>query len=278
MVKKNGNGSVSLAVAPSAALVELDWDELETDGMEEVNADDIRIAKKLCNARTTDSSGEPVPDNVWFDTVTEEQKRELRLAFLTITKANSWVTYDESEGRSTVHCESLDQKTGVLSATGEVRSCDGCIDKLWRTDEKGKRGRNCSPVYTVLAVDREALQPCLLTFRRSSLPVLQAYLNKHHIKRGPVVNGKRLNVPLFAYEVRATLKMNDAPRYALPVLERGDVLPPEEIRAHAAEAKRFREQKLRHLQQLAQQDQREVESMPVLDPYVEPAAAAGKRF
>lgn len=248
----NGNGGSALALAGNEALATIDFDNLGTDGMEEVGAEDVKIARKVFNAKTIDASGEPVAVNMWFDTITEETKRELDLALLTLTKRNTWSEYDEVEGRTNVRCESLDQVTGTMD-NGRQRPCQGCPDAQWQTDENGRRKRRCGPVYAVLAVERDTQQPCLLTFKKTSLPVIQTHLNKHHIGR-MTRNGKRANVPLFAYQVTAKLKMSDDKKYAIPVLERGDVLPPEEIKAHAETAKAFREFRLEQIRNIVSQD------------------------
>lgn len=259
---KEEETGLATAAASTSALALATRDELAgvldagealgSDGLEEVDGSDIKLSAKVFNFKGIDKAGDPIPPNVFYDSITETASKDLNLALLTLHKTNEWREYDEAEGRSKIHCRSFDRVNGKME-NGTERRCEGCPDAQWKTNDKGKRERRCSPVYNVVAIDRGNGTPCVIRFKKTSLPVLQQHLNKHHLGRR-VVNGKPSNYPLFAFAVRASLKMSDDKKYALPVLERGPVLSGEEIRMHSASAQIYREQLMPMLERLSQQD------------------------
>ena len=238
----NGNGSnitLALADAPSQvssaalvvpegdALAFLDQVEIEDDGLGQVSPEDIKLAVKVFNSKTVLPNGDPVPDNQFFDTVTEQISRELHLVWIKDHQTNEWRTYDDAAGRSVVHCSSPDRITGTM-ADGAKRPCAGCPDAQWGNVD-GKRTRNCGPVHNMFAVETDTMQPCVVRFRRTSLTPIQTYLSRYHYARRSVVDKltkqiKRVNVPLFAFTCKVTLKMSDDKKYAIPVIERGSIL------------------------------------------------------
>ena len=228
--------ATDLALVQNDELANLgDFDFGTDDGLEEIGAEDIKLPLKVFNMKGMDAAGDPIPPNVFFDTVEETTKKKLDLVLLTLHKTNLWSEFNNAENRTEIKCRSFDRVTGTM-ADGTERPCQGCPDAQWRT-ENGKRSRRCGPVYNVFAVERDTKQPCVIRFKRTSLPVIQSHLNKHHIGRR-IVNGKRANYPLFAFQVTASLRMSDDGKYAIPVLERGAVLAKEEIE-NAAESARF---------------------------------------
>ncbi len=248
-----GNGSSALALVQNDELAGvLDDVHFDVDGLGEVGAEDIKLAAKVWNFKGVDRAGDPIAPNVFFDTVGETAKKELDLALVDLTKSNEWREYDESEGKSHIRCRSWDRVTGTME-DGTERPCKGCPDAQWKTDAKGKRTRRCGPVYNVLAVERDTAQPVVLRFKRTSLPVIQQHLNRHHIGKR-VVAGRRANYPLFVFQVNASLKMSDDKKYAIPVLERGGVLERAEIEAHAETARVWRETMLGTFRKVAEQD------------------------
>ena len=266
MAGGNGNGGTSLATAQaqpaSLALASRDEladvlgdAELPTDGLEELGAEDIKIGLKVFNFKGTTPAGDPIPPNVFFDTIEETTKKELDLALLTYTKGNEWREFDQATQQNVVHCRSFDRETGTMS-DGTERYCEGCPDAKWQTDPStGKRSRRCGPVYNAVAVERDVGTPCIIRFRRTSLPVFQSYLNKHFIGRR-IVAGKPANYPLFAFATKATLKMekSGAASYAVPVLERGAVLSRAEIEQHAESSRGYRETVLPLLRKIVERD------------------------
>jgi hypothetical protein len=259
--EKAGPAGTSLATVDGAALATASADEfavlngldLESDGLDEVGNEDFKIALKVWNFKGTTPDGEPVLPNQFFDTIDETVKKELNLVFLTLHKSKEWREYLEAEGKARVRCRSNDRAMGTME-DGTERPCQGCPDAQWRTDEKGKRGRNCGDVYGVVAIDMDTHQPATLRFKRTSLPVIQSHLQKHHIGKR-VVAGQRLNVPLFQYAGRATLKMSDDKKYSIPVLERLAMINDAAmLQRFAAESKFFRDHILPIMDKVAEKD------------------------
>ena len=245
-----GNGA-ALATMPThdelAALGDMDF---EHDGLEEVDSTDIRIAAKVFNFKGVDQKGRKIPEDAFYDTVDETVKEKIDAAFLHLHKTNLYSVYDNDEGRTRIVCRSFDRQMGTMD-DGTVRPCEGCPDAAWRT-ENGKRTRNCGPVYNMFGVDRETQLPFVVRFKRTSLPVIKSYLQKHHIGRR-IVKGKRDNYPLYCFRVELSCKMSDDGKYALPVLTRGEVLGSEEIKAHAENGKFLRENMLGILEKTEEQ-------------------------
>ena len=250
MATKKKSEQTALAQAPAAALAAGPVDELadvlgdvdlETDGLEEIDQEDIKIAVKVFNMKGTDEAGDPIPKNRFYDTITEEVQKSLEGVLLTLHKTNEWREFDEGEGKSNVMCRSYDRITGTMH-DGTERPCNGCPDAQWRTDDDGKRFRNCGPVYNFVGLERLTQQPFILRCKKTSLRPAQQYLSKHFIGRR-IVGGKKKHYPLFAFETSVALKMADggSANYAIPTFERGGVLPKEEIERYANEAKFFRE-------------------------------------
>jgi len=232
-------GPTALAAADELADVLGDDDQLESDGLEEVGAEDLKIAAKVFNMKGRDADGEPIMPNVFFDTVTEQVQKRITGTLLTLQKSNAWTEFDNAEDRNKTICRSADRVTGTLLETGEQRKCEGCPDAQWRNVD-GKRTRNCGPVYTVVGIEQASQQPFVLRCKKTSLPPLQQYLNRFFLGRR-VVNGKRSNYPLFAFETEIGLEMDDSGKYSMPTFTRGSVLPRAQIMQYAGEAKFFRE-------------------------------------
>lgn len=252
---QGGSSSAMTATSPeSDALAQvLDGVDVGDGGLGEIDKSDFKLAAKVFNFKGTDAAGDPIPPNVFYDTVEETAKKVLDLAFLLLHKTNEWREYDEAEGRSKIRCRSADRVMGIME-DGTERRCEGCPDAQWRTTETKKRTRNCGPVYNVVAMDRETQQPCVVRFKRTSLPVIQSHLQKHHIGKRILGPGQRGNVPFFSFQVRASLKMSDDKKYAIPVLEKGSVLSQDEIRTHADSVAFFREHVLAIVERVAEKD------------------------
>lgn len=229
----------------------LDFD-VESDGLEELDASDVKLAAKVFNMKSTDADGNPLPPNVFFDTVTEKTKKELDLLPFSLHKSREWRMFDEAKQESVIKCRSMDVITGTMD-DGTTRACEGCPDYQWKT-VNGKRSRNCGDVYNLFAIDREENQPCVIRFKKTSLDVIKSHLNKHHLGKRSI-GGKRSNYPLFSFTVRASLKMTgDKVKYAVPVLEKTGVAPREEMLLAAESAKYVREQLLPELEKVSARD------------------------
>lgn len=248
--------SSALATGQNAELAAaLDGLDVGDGGLGEVSNEDIKIPVLVFNMKGTTPDGEPIPPNVFFDSIDETTAKSLELVFLDLHKSNEYRVYDEAEGRSKTICRSNDQVMGVMSTPdGDIdRPCKGCPDAQWGKNEKGKRTRNCGPVYSMIAAKPDGT-PAVMRFKRTSLPVIQQHLNRHHIGKLAGPGGKRGNVPLFAVTVRASLKMSEDKKYAIPVLERGRVLSREEVMAHAESSRFYRQVILPMLEKLADKE------------------------
>lgn len=244
----NGNGTtlaladasasaVGLAVlggGPADELAGIDFDQLniEDDGLGEFTPDDIKLGVWAWNAKQTDKQGNPIPKNIFFNTLTEETARELDVVLIKLHKTNQWTEYNDEAARNEIRCSSFDQVTGTLD-DGRQRPCLNCPDAKWQqlTDSKGKvkRGRKCGPVWMVYLVELSQLQPGLIKFRRTGLTPVQNHLNRYHYgqrktrdKNGKIHFG---NYPLYSFACKLTLRMSDSKEYAIPVLEKGQVVP-----------------------------------------------------
>lgn len=236
----------------AAALEGVDFGD---GGLGEVGNEDIKIAAKVFNMKGVDPKGDPIPPNVFFDTVQETTDKELDLVLLDLHKTNEWREFDAATQKSITHCRSQDQITGKM-ADDTLRPCKDCPDAKWSTDPStGKRGRRCGPVYNMIAADAKTGDPCVVRFKKTALPVIQQHLNKHHIGKLQIAPGRRGNVPLFAMVARMSLKMvGTTTKYAIPVIERGRILRNDEVAAHAASAKFYREAVLPMLDKLGEKD------------------------
>lgn len=212
------------AVAPEGAELSqyIDEQDFGDDGLSEIDGSDIKLPAKVFNMKGMDPKGEPIPINVFFDTVTEQTSKTLKLQLIKLHKTNEWSEFDKVEQKNKKRCRSFDRVTGTME-DGTERPCDGCPDAKWTTIE-GKRSRRCGPVYNVFAVEVESKQPCVIRFKRTSLPVIQSYLNKYHIGRR-VRGNSRSNWPLFSFMCEASLKIekgSGTTTWAVPVLEKSN--------------------------------------------------------
>lgn len=237
----------ALAIAPNdelalTALAEAGITDDADDGMAEFNPNDFRTPLKQFNLKGKQTpSGEKITQDVWFDSVEETIRPELHLALLEVHKSNLYEVYDAKEQRNRVVCSSFDQQHGVMADSGEQRRCQGCPDAVWKTQADGKRRASCSEVWTVAAFSLDEAKVCAIRFKRTSLDSLRNYLQAYHLGKRPLANGKRGNIPLFAYRVKATLVMHKSGNYALPVLERGPVFAAADLKQLAETSAAVRE-------------------------------------
>ncbi len=266
--KEEQQASTSTALAPAAGgalAAALEGVDVGDGGLGEVDNTDIKIAAKVWNFKGTDANNEPILPNVFYDTVQETTAKTLDLTLLDLHKTREWREFDQGEKKSKRRCSAPSVAEDAIGTMedGSTRPCKGCPDAQWRnvvTDTgKTKRTRNCGPVYNVTAIERggeRAGEPCVLRFKRTSLPVIQGHLQKHHLGKLALGGGRRGNVALYALGVRASLKMMGTDvKYAVPVLEVTGVLSNAEVRAAAESARFYREIVLPALDALAEKDQ-----------------------
>lgn len=265
--KKGAAKGAALAMLQGDALGDVLGDyELETDGMEELEASDVRFAKLVWNFGGIDEvTGEPIPKNRFFNTVSEEVSVEEALAILTFHKSRAWKEFDEGKNKTVYHCTTWDRVTGTME-DGTTRNCAKCPDKVWRQDEEtGKRTRNCADVANVVALRLEGGDPVLMAFTRTSDRPWSDYLNKHVIGKR-IVGGKRVNMPLFAHPTTISLKMVKSAggmSYAVPVFERAEEpFARNDIIFFAESAKGFREGYLDEIREAIETPTEDAEHSP----------------
>jgi hypothetical protein len=258
MARKTEQGA-ALAVVSQAdetnALAALDDFDFEVNGLEEIDAEDLRFAVKVWNLKGKRSEGPGLYQiDEFLDTLTEQTTREIRCVFVTLHKTNDYSFFDNDKKETVRVCSSYDRVQGILRTThpysgqaeGTVRECQSCPDAVWRKDDKGKNVRNCAPVYGVIGVELDEagnlLSPFMIRFKKTSLAPFKTHLQKHHIKRRQDPKTRKMvDVPLFAFSVKMRLEADEGGQFALPVLERGDVLPKELLMQLADQAKSFRD-------------------------------------
>lgn len=176
-------------------------EDLGVTGTEEMGQEDIRLPSWLLNSKKEDkATGRECPSDVFWNTVTEEGKEVLRLQILSVHKSRLWKEEGEG-GRLEVKCASWDGVTGQMS-DDSTRPCAGCPDYKWRTHE-GRRVRNCTDVYNLLARDRETQEIGVLKVKKTALKPWKEYFQRYFYRKRQVQRGGKTVVvdnPLFAAE------------------------------------------------------------------------------
>jgi hypothetical protein len=238
MAKKTTNDA--LATAPNDSeqdAIDVSFD-FGASGLEEIEHGDIKISSIVFNTKGVDDAGDPIPINVFLDTVSEQTTKVVRAVFCYLHKSRDFSYYDNSQDKTVRVCSSYDRVNGRIEETGVERSCDGCPHKEWRRDDRDKPAKECSDIFTVAAINLDTGLPFMIRFKKTSEKPFLAHLNKHHLNK-VVRSGKYSHFPLFMFEVRISLKMDDSGKYAVPVFDRGEVLPRDEVASYAEHAKGF---------------------------------------
>jgi hypothetical protein len=218
--RNSARAEASTALAPAPAPTdELAGIELPADaddGLGEASGEDFRITTKLLNMKGKGTDGRKIPEDEFYDTVDQTTARELDAVFLYLHKSNLFSEFNNDTGTE-IRCRSFDRVTGVM-ADGRERPCAGCPDDQWFTDPTtGKRRKNCGPVYNVACLDRATRMPFWYRFKRTALPVFKQHLQRHHLGRR-VLAGKRVNYPLYAFQVKLAPKLSEDGKYSLPLI------------------------------------------------------------
>jgi hypothetical protein len=233
----------SAVVAPQSpealALAQaLDFD-FDSTGLEEADAGDLRFASKIWNLKKKRSDRDEFHRiDEFYDTLTEETTRELNCVLVTLHKTADYSFFDNAANETVRVCTSYDRVTGKLrvqhpvtgAAEGTERPCAGCPDAQWVKSPDGKKNvRNCSDVYGVIGfefdTDGSIASPFMIRFKKTGLNPFKTHLQKHHLKRRKdPKTGRLVDVPLFAYPVKIKLEADPGGLFAIPVIERGEVL------------------------------------------------------
>jgi len=229
----------------AAALAECSdfFDNVEVDGLEEVDGEDIKIAVRLWNMSGLDKNGKQYPRDAFFDTVSEDVREEIECVFLLTRKSKRYDVYDNDKKETDIFCQSNDRITGVTNKHPDhkpdtARACLKCPDDGWFRDAKGKPYRKCGEVHTVVAIERGTQKPFLIRFKKTALKAFRNYLMAHHVG-GRVSANERKNIPLFVYSCGIKLSMHESGNYALPVLTRGAQLDMDQMTAMYEQAKDY---------------------------------------
>lgn len=265
--KQPAASSTALAVAPqneSTALAEAFDFDFDATGLEEADAEDLRFAVKVWNLKGKKPGGAPgemIQINEFFDTLTEKTSKTLTCVFVTLTKSHDYSYFDEATQETVRVCTSYDRVTGRTRAQhpslpqvkeGTERSCETCPDGQWTKGPKGNNVKNCATVYGVIGIELSETgeekapyqlgSPFMIRFKRTSLNPFKTHMQKHHLKRRQDPKTKQMvDVPLFAFAVSMYLEPAEKGTHAVPVINRGDILPRDLLMVLAEQAKSFRD-------------------------------------
>lgn len=225
----------ALALAPNvdddavAALAAAGIDIEEDDTCAELQPSDFKTAMKLFNMKGKADGSQRRQDR-FYDSITGEEQETIEFAILGLHKSNNYGVYDNGEGRTNRLCSSFDQVTGIWAEDGHTRKCEGCPDKRATKQADGKVRSNCAEMVDLMCVELENTRVFALRGKRTSRPPVMNYLHQHHYAKGGTRNGKRTDLPLYAYRVTASLEMEPLGNYAQLSLTKGDVFSPADLK------------------------------------------------
>lgn len=236
----------------------LDGLDVGVTGLEEVDSSERRIAGLVLNFTGLVDGNQP-PKNHLVNTVTEEVSKEKTLVLLTLHKSKQYTEFVQGEGTKR-RCSSWDGVVGTME-DGRSRRCAGCPDAEWRKDASGKSSRNCGDVHNIVALDRATNDLLMIRAKKTALDPWKAYLNKYFLGKRTLPDGRKADMPLFAFETRLSGKMEqkNGSAYAIPVFEpvMGEdrnpaVLPRAEVQLYLETAKGVREMYLDRVREVAE--------------------------
>ena len=210
----------------AAALAELSsfFGEGGVDGLEDVDASDIRLAAKVWNMPGLADDGRAYPKDVFYDTLSEKTQDTIDCALLLSKKTFRYDEFDNAQDKTVIHCESRDRRTGTMT-DGSTRPCGGCPDAEWFRDEDGKPYKKCGEVHNVVGVELDSGQPFATKFKKTGLKPFRTHLSRHHIgAMRSKKTGRKVNVPMYFYAVELSLKLAPSGKYAVPVFEKRRLL------------------------------------------------------
>lgn len=196
--------------------------DFDFDGLGPLEDGDIKLRLLLFNLKGKTKGGDRLQQDRFVDSITEQQQGEIECVWLVRERSNTYARYNEKEEKNDIICSSdFDRHKGEMH-DGTIRPCKDCPDAKWHTDDKGKRGRNCSTVHWMVGVELTTGMPFVVKFKRTSEAALKQYLQRHHLGRRRMKSGQITNYPLFAFRSKVTLEMHDSGNYALPVIDKGE--------------------------------------------------------
>jgi hypothetical protein len=226
----------------------------QDDSCSELAPSDFRTAVKLFNLKgKTAADGTKVMQDLFYDSVDNTVQETVEFAILGLHKSNLYSIYDAGEGRTNRLCSSYDQVTGVWAEDGHTRKCEGCPDRNSMKQADGKVRSNCSQLFDLFCLELQNTRVFMLRGKRTSLPPIKNYLHQHHFSKGGVKNGKRLDLPLYAYRVKAWLEMDQSGNYANLMLEKGALFSPNDLKVLHESAQAIRETLAERLAEAEQQ-------------------------
>lgn len=216
-------------------------DLAEDESCAELQPSDFKTAVKLFNLKGKTADGRTRTQAKFYDSITGEEQDAVEFAILGLHKSNAYAVYDAGEGRSNRMCSSYDQVTGTWAEDGHQRKCEGCPDKRAIKQPDGKVRANCAEQVDLFCLELSTTRVFMLRAKRTSRPPVMNYLHQHHFGKGGSKNGKRLDLPLYAYRVTATLDMEPGGNYAELTLTRGSIFSPNDLKVLAESAQGIRE-------------------------------------
>lgn len=225
-----------------------DFDFGDNDGLSEVDGSDLRLPLITFNLKGPRPDGTLHQLNEFYDTLGDKSYRTIKCAFVHLHKTNLFSRFNQAKNETEIVCSSHDRVTGTLRmahlglAERTERPCEKCPDAQWGRDANtGKPTKNCADVYGAFGVlldeNSQPTEGFLIRFKKTSLQPFKTHMQKHHLNRRRLPNGKMAHVPLFAFGVSMTLAVDKSGNFAVPVLEKLDVLPRETIVALAEQSK-----------------------------------------
>lgn len=249
----------ALALAPSvddaavAALLAAGIEIEADDTCAELQPSDFKTAMKLFNMKGKAADGSQRRQDRFYDSITGDEQEVVEFAILGLHKSNSYGVYDNGEGRTNRICSSFDQVTGTWAEDGHARKCEGCPDKRATKQADGKVRSNCAEMVDLMCVELSNTRVFALRGKRTSRPPIMNYLHQHHFAKGGTRNGKRTDLPLYAYRVTASLEMDASGNYAQLILDKGDIFSPNDLKVLNESAIGVRETLAERLNEVEQQ-------------------------
>jgi len=173
----------------------------ELKALSHLGREDRPIPVMAYNVKLKDATGNWIPQNVFFDTVSEETHAEIRCVLLDVRKTRRNSEYIEGVG-TRILCRSRDSITGEPEEGG-TRECATCPLKDWQGGERP----DCQVVYNFLALDLDRqLSPFLVKAKSTSLGPARRFLAQNFWGKlkGNGVSG---DLPLFTHITKLTLTM-----------------------------------------------------------------------